>query len=731
MSVHGGDVYFDIKANKKPFNSAMRSLDATAGKIAGKVGRTIAAALSVAAFGKFIKDATAAGASLNAMNTIVDAALPNMREKVDEFAKSAGAMFGLSETQAKKFVGQYASMARSMGYTEEQAYKMSTALAGLAGDYASYYHISQDAAATKLKAVFSGETEALKEQGIVMTQNALNSYALANGYGRTTAQMSELEKTTLRYNFLLNQTKLAHGDFAKYANTWSGSIATMKLNWSNFMATLGQGLINILLPLLQVIARISQALTALGSRFLAWTQRVRGIKKPLASAFGKGTQKDLKKSAGGIGNVGKGLGGAGKSAKSAKKAVKALKRELMGFDQITKLTKQDTNTGTGSAGGIGGGGGISGGGIDFSDAEYDVKSFSETASDFLSKIKIPKALKDALSDLREAFGGLFDTLKTAGKWALDNILIPLGKWTINVAAPVQIEALASGINLLNAALKLLGAIFKPLWEPLIKPFFTFIGNTAIRHIQTLTTVFNLLTKVLTDATKGVANIKKAWSDVTKWFTNKSVSISIHIPSWNSIKDSWQKLMAKFKNKTVTVTIATTVKKGITTVQQAAKTAAKKVKASKGKKGKAGGGIYKNGRWQKVQGYAGGGEPNEGQLFYARERGPELVGTIGGHTAVMNNDQIVASVSAGVARAMSGLNMKVSAPPLKLSNSQAKQLTQNSELNIQEVNTLLRQIITIISELNLEVSLDGEAIKNNTVRRINNHTRSTGQLELLI
>lgn len=190
-------------------------------------------------------------------------------------------------------------------------------------------------------------------------------------------------------------------------------------------------------------------------------------------------------------------------------------------------------------------------------------------------------------------------------------------------------------------------------------------------------------------------------------------------------------MAKFKNKTVTVTIVTTVKKGITTVQQAAKKAAKNVKASKGKKGKAGGGIYKNGRWQKIQGYAGGGEPNEGQLFYARERGPELVGTIGGHTAVMNNDQIVASVSAGVARAMSGLNMKVSAPPLRLSSSQAKQLTQNSELNITEVNMLLRQIITIISELNLEVSLDGEAIKNNTVRRINNHTRSTGQLELLI
>ena len=39
------------------------------------------------------------------------------------------------------------------------------------------------------------------------------------------------------------------------------------------------------------------------------------------------------------------------------------------------------------------------------------------------------------------------------------------------------------------------------------------------------------------------------------------------------------------------------------------------------------------------------------MFIAREAGPELVGTLGGHTAVMNNDQIVASVSAGVYQAV--------------------------------------------------------------------------------
>ena len=49
--------------------------------------------------------------------------------------------------------------------------------------------------------------------------------------------------------------------------------------------------------------------------------------------------------------------------------------------------------------------------------------------------------------------------------------------------------------------------------------------------------------------------------------------------------------------------------------------------------------------------ANGGVVNEGQAFIARERGPELVGNVGKKTAVMNNDQIVESVSNGVYRAM--------------------------------------------------------------------------------
>ena len=69
---------------------------------------------------------------------------------------------------------------------------------------------------------------------------------------------------------------------------------------------------------------------------------------------------------------------------------------------------------------------------------------------------------------------------------------------------------------------------------------------------------------------------------------------------------------------------------------------------------ASGGVYSGGKWHPVQKYAMGGLPDMGQYFIAREAGPELVGTIGRHSAVVNNDQIVASVSNGVADAVASV-----------------------------------------------------------------------------
>lgn len=122
---------------------------------------------------------------------------------------------------------------------------------------------------------------------------------------------------------------------------------------------------------------------------------------------------------------------------------------------------------------------------------------------------------------------------------------------------------------------------------------------------------------------------------------------------------------------------------------------------------AGGGLYRGGRWNDIARFASGGLARGSQLFWAREAGPELVGTLGGHSAVMNNDQIVASVSAGVARGIAGIHFQLSGVP----SAQAE--------SAENEDTLYRAFRRALDETDFgpeEIDLDGSVVYNKMVQR---------------
>ena len=82
-------------------------------------------------------------------------------------------------------------------------------------------------------------------------------------------------------------------------------------------------------------------------------------------------------------------------------------------------------------------------------------------------------------------------------------------------------------------------------------------------------------------------------------------------------------------------------------------------------------------------YASGGFPTVGQLFVAREAGPELVGTMGGRNAVANNGQIIAGIQAGVTNAMSTV--------LSQSGGSANRSVEEQNALLREQNRLLAKI----------------------------------------
>lgn len=259
-----------VSAIKKSFNGL--------GSAVKKIGLLIGGAFAVGKLVQFGKECTKLGSDLNEVQSVVNVVFPNMTEKVDEFSKKAAKTAGLSETMAKKYVGLFGSMAKQFNFTESQAYDMSTQLTQLAGDVASFYNISQDLAYIKLKSVFSGETETLKDIGVVMTQNALDEYALANGYGKTTSAMTEQEKVALRLAFVQKQLSAASGDFIRTSDNWANQVRVMQLQLQSLKATVGQGLINIFTPVLKVINILLGKLATLANAFKSFTELITGKK---------------------------------------------------------------------------------------------------------------------------------------------------------------------------------------------------------------------------------------------------------------------------------------------------------------------------------------------------------------------------------------------------------------------------------------------------------------------
>jgi phage-related protein len=192
------------------------------------------------------------------------------------------------------------------------------------------------------------------------------------------------------------------------------------------------------------------------------------------------------------------------------------------------------------------------------------------------------------------------------------------------------------------------------------------------------------------------------------------------------KSGWGK-----KVKTVSDWVKTKLGKGVSVGVSLVRSGWKSLK--KWLFGKKGGYITKNG----VKAFAGGGLPPEGQVFVAREAGPELVGTLHGRTAVMNNDQIVASVSSGVARALSAVHFRINGATPQVAvrsggiGSSDDTTTARLIADNREMISLLRQLITEVKAQDTNVYLDGKAISNNTVKHINQDTRRTGKLAIIV
>lgn len=274
-----------------------KSFEARMGKIASKISSigdkissfgtklTVGITTPLALAGK---SAVTAASDFDENLNKVEVAFGDCSAAVKNWADDATESFGLSKNQALEATALFGDMATSMGLSQAEAAHMSMLLAGLAGDLASFKNIGIDQAMTALNGVFTGETESLKQLGIVMTE--VNLQEFADGMGLVYDEMSQAEKVQLRYNYVMEQSANAQGDYARTSDGTANSMRTFQASVENLGISLGQYLLPLITPLIQKATEMVNAFANADPELQQLVLKIAGIAAvsgPALVIFGK------------------------------------------------------------------------------------------------------------------------------------------------------------------------------------------------------------------------------------------------------------------------------------------------------------------------------------------------------------------------------------------------------------------------------------------------------------
>lgn len=259
------------------FEKRMESISSKAKSIGDKLSGigtalTVGVTTPLAVAGKGMVDAAS---DFDENLNKISVAFGDSADDVKAWADTATESFGLSMNQALEATSLFGDMATSMGISQSEAASMSTSLAGLAGDMASFKNIGIDEAMTALNGVFTGETESLKQLGIVMTE--VNLQEFADGLGLVYNDMTQAEKVQLRYNYVMAMSKNAIGDYARTSDGTANSMRTFQASVENLAITLGQNLLPIVTPIIQKATEMVNAFAAADPQLQQLILKIAGI----------------------------------------------------------------------------------------------------------------------------------------------------------------------------------------------------------------------------------------------------------------------------------------------------------------------------------------------------------------------------------------------------------------------------------------------------------------------
>lgn len=344
-------------------SGATKSIGSLKSSLKGIIG-TLGLVFSLKALINFGQQAIDVASDLTEVDNVVQKAFGNMRGEMDALADSSIKNLGISRLEAYQTGSTFMAMGKSMLTSSQDAKDMALNLTKLSANMASFFNTSNKYAAIALKSIYTGETETLKQYGVVMTEVNLKQFALAQGISKSYNEMSQSEKVMLRYQYVMQQLGYIGDDFIDTQDSWANQTRVLKEQWKEFLGVLGTGIITVLTPLVKALNMIMGRMIAIAKSIGSVLSSVFGIQIQSANQV-SGAISDT---AGAFDDVTTAIGD---YDTATKKASKTASKSLASFDKLNNTMTSQSDSGTG-AGGAGGGGGL---------ATPDISSGTDSAID--------------------------------------------------------------------------------------------------------------------------------------------------------------------------------------------------------------------------------------------------------------------------------------------------------------------------------------------------------------
>jgi len=633
-------------------------------------------------------------------------------EEMYEYIQKLNKALGINVQEFMQYSSLYGSLIKGFGLGQDKTTTIAIGATELTYDiWAAYndrYKTLEDAS-NAVRSALTGEIEPIRNAGISLTMASLQEYL--DGIGMAHIKMenlSDADKVQVRYAAMVNAAmdQGIVGTYASEIKTAEGAVRAL----SQQTKSLAQGLGSLFIPILSAIipwvsafvSLIYQAVSAIAAFFNLPFFRVN---------WGK---------SGGMNSVTEGANEATSAIGGAGAAAKELKRQLMGFDELNVLSDPDTGGGGGGGGGqldslldlelstiwkdvqnqtneivdkikewlglnkeistwsdlfhtrlgqilsivvsigiafglwklgtiitvAGGAAAVMGTFLPIlktilwlAIAAYGAISYLTGFVDAWVNGVTPQNIKDMVTGLTFILLGLGFLLGPTAALivglvgAIGMLVVGLKDWittgelsnetALLLSTGLGLIAIAligptGGISLLVAALGMLALWVVANWDMIVAKFeeakqkicsvFDFITGKSQEFPEFLNGTFlGEILWFIRQTINGFIEFKNSIGEVLDWFK------TIHIPTFHI--DSYSQHSFSILGKTLNFSLP------------------------------------------KISFYEHGGFPRTGEMFIAREAGPEMVGSIGGRTAVANNEQIVDSIRQGVYEAVMAANSR--------------------------------------------------------------------------